>query len=71
MILDLGPNEARFLNVSSQKEFNKRQRDKEIGKKWIYLEKNTFHRQSVSHCRWQIWQPQNMPWLAFMGWVIL
>ena len=27
--------------------------DKVIGKKWIYLEKNTFHRQSVGHLRRQ------------------
>ena len=26
-------------------------RDKEIGKKWIYLERNTLHRQSVDHLR--------------------
>ena len=26
-------------------------RDKVIGKKWIYLERNTFHRQSVVHLR--------------------
>ena len=26
-------------------------RDKVIGKKWIYLERNTLHRQSVGHRR--------------------
>ena len=26
-------------------------RDKVIGKKWIYLEKNTLHRQSMGHPR--------------------
>ena len=26
-------------------------RDKVIGKKWIYLERNTLHRQSVGHLR--------------------
>ena len=46
-------------------------RDKVIGKKWIYSERNTLHiqRQSMGHCRWQR-QPRNM-WLAFMGWVTL
>ena len=26
-------------------------RDKVIGKKWIYLDRNTLHRQSVGHLR--------------------
>ena len=30
-------------------------RDKVIGKKWIYLEKNIFHRQSVDHLRRSEW----------------
>ena len=30
-------------------------RDKVIGKKWIYLEGNTLHRQSVGHLRRQEW----------------
>ena len=34
-----------------QKEF----RDKVIGKKWIYLERKTLHRQSTGHCRGQAW----------------
>ena len=27
------------------------ERDKMVGKKWIYLDRNTFHRQSVGHLR--------------------
>ena len=42
-------------------------RDKIIGKKWIYWEKNT--PQSVGHWRRQEW-PWNIAWLGFMGWVI-
>ena len=42
-------------------------RDKIIGKKWIYWEKNT--PQSVGHWRRQEW-PWNIAWLVFMGWVI-
>ena len=34
-----------------QKEF----RDKVIGKKWIYLERKTLHRQSMDCCRGQAW----------------
>ena len=45
-------------------------RDKVIVKKCIYLERNTLHRQSMSHLRWQE-QPWNTAWLVFMGWVIL
>ena len=28
-------------------------RDKVIGKKWTYLERNTLHRQSMGHLRWE------------------
>ena len=38
-----------------------------IGKKWIYLERNTLH------IVWAILEGkrlQNMAWLVFMGWVI-
>ena len=34
-----GSNEAQVLDILSQKEFSERQ----IGKKWIYLERNTLH----------------------------
>ena len=44
-------------------------RDKVIGKKWIYLDRNTLHRQSVGHLRRQEW-PHNVVWLVFMGWEI-
>ena len=30
-------------------------RDKVTGKKWIYLERNIFHRQSVGHLRRSEW----------------
>ena len=45
-------------------------RDKVIGKKWIYLDRNTLHRQSVGHLRRQEWS-HNVVWLVFMGWAIL
>ena len=38
----------RFLMFHSRKNSV---RDKVIGKKWIYLERNTFHRQSMDHLR--------------------
>ena len=41
-------------------------RDKVIGKKWIYLERNTPHRQSVGHLRRQE-QPQGMGLSVFIG----
>ena len=44
-----GLNEAQVLDVSSQKELS--ERHKVMGKKWIYLERYTFHRQSVGHLR--------------------
>ena len=44
-------------------------RDKVIGKKWIYLERNTFHRQSIGHYRKWVWW-WKVAWLVFMGWVI-
>ena len=40
-------NETQVLDVSSQKEFSERV----IGNKWIYLERNTLHRQSVVHLK--------------------
>jgi len=40
--------------------------DEVIGKKWIYVERNTLYGQSVGHLRRQE-QPQNVVWLAFMG----
>ena len=40
-----GLNKAQALDISPQKEFSDRQR----GKKWIYLERNTLHRQSLGH----------------------
>ena len=36
--------------------------------KWVYLEKNILHRQSVSHLRSE--RPQNMETLVFMGGII-
>ena len=45
-------------------------RDKVIVKKWICLERNTLHRQSMSHLRRQA-QPWNTAWLVSMGWVML
>ena len=41
-------------------------RDKVIGKKWIYLERNTFHRWSVGHLRRQEWH-QGMGLSVFIG----
>ena len=41
-------------------------RDKVTGKKWIYLDRNTLHRQSVGHLRRQEW-PHNVVWLVFIG----
>ena len=41
-------------------------RDKVIGKKWIYLERNTFHRQSVGHLRRRE-QHQGMVLSIFIG----
>ena len=41
------PNEFKVL-ASSQKNS---ERDKVLGKKWIYLERYTLHRQSVGHLR--------------------
>ena len=37
-------------------------RDKVIGKKWIYLERNTFQRQNAVHLKWweQLWK-ENTP----------
>ena len=43
--------------------------DEVIGKKWIYVERNTLYGQSVGHLRRQE-RPRNVVWLAFMGWVI-
>ena len=41
-------------------------RDKVIDKKWIYLERNTRHRQSVAHLRRQEWH-QSMGLSVFIG----
>ena len=42
-------------------------RDKVIGKKWIYLERNTLHRVwAISEGK----RPRNVAWLVFIGWVI-
>ena len=43
-------------------------KDKVIGEKWIYLERNTCHRQNAGHLRMR--EPQNMAWLVFTGSVI-
>ena len=48
-----GFNEAQVLDVYCRKNSV---RDKVRGKKWIYLEKKTLHRQNVGHLR-----RQNMP----------
>ena len=51
-LLVSGLNEAQVLNVSWQKEFSERQ---SIGKKWIYLGRDTLHRQSKVHLRrWEL-----------------
>ena len=42
-------------------------RDKVIGKKWIYLERNTLQRESVGHLR--RWEALKYGWFIFMGWV--
>ena len=42
------PSEFQVLDVSLGKNSV---RDKVIGKKWTYLERNTLHRQSVGHLR--------------------
>ena len=44
-------------------------RHKVTGKKWIYLERNTLHRQSVGHLGRRE-QSHGVVWSAFMGWVI-
>ena len=41
-------------------------RDKVRGKKWIYLERNTLHRQRVGHLRRWEW-PQGMRLSVFIG----
>ena len=41
-------------------------RDKVIGKKWVYLERNTLHRQSVGHLRRQE-RHQRMGLSVFIG----
>ena len=41
-------------------------RDNVIGKKWTYSERNTL--QTVCHHGNWVWWPQNVVWLAFMGW---
>ena len=43
-------------------------RDKVIGKKWICLERHPTDKHVGCH-RGRVW-PQNVVWLAFMGWVI-
>ena len=43
-------------------------RDKVIGKKWICLERHPTDKRVGCH-RGRVW-PQNVVWLAFMGWVI-
>ena len=40
-----------------------------LGKNWIYLEINTFHRQSVGHQRGQV-LPGNVARLVFIGSII-
>ena len=44
-------------------------RDKVIGKKWIYSERYTFHRQNAVGLKRREWPP-NVGWLVFMDWVI-
>ena len=43
-----------------------------IGKKQIYLRRNTRHRQNMGHLRRRerVRVFRNMTWLVFMGWVI-
>ena len=43
-------------------------RDKAIGKKWIYLERNTV--QTECGQSQKVRKPQSMAWLVSMGWVI-
>ena len=43
------PGKSEVPDIISQKEFS----DKVIDKKWIYLKKNTLHRQRMSHLRKQ------------------
>ena len=45
----------------------KSERDKAIDKKWIYLERYTFHRQNVVHLKkqeqpWRKYTPQTRVW---------
>ena len=42
-------------------------RDKVIGGKWIYLERNRLHRQSVGYHRGWVWQPQKCGMISFYG----
>ena len=42
-------------------------RDKVIGEKWIYLERNRLHRQSVGCHRGWVWQPQKGGMVSFYG----
>ena len=46
-----GLSEAQILYGSAQKEFSKRH--KVTAKKWIYLERYTFHRQNAIHLKRQ------------------
>ena len=45
--LDLGLKKVHILDVPSHSSV----RDKVMGKKWIYLKRNTLHRQIVNHLR--------------------
>ena len=44
-------------------------RDQVIGRKCIYSDTNTLHRQSVGHCRGWVWSLE-IRWLVFIGCVI-
>ena len=65
-----GLSEAQILYVSAQKEFSKRH--KVTAKKWIYLERYTFHRQNVVCLKrlewpWEKHTPQKKMWAISEG----
>ena len=65
-----GLSEAQILYGSAQKEFSKRH--KVTAKKWIYLERYTFHRQNVVCLKrlewpWEKHTPQTIVWAISEG----
>ena len=44
--------------------------DKMICKKWLYLERNTLHRECGPSQKERAREPENMMWVVCMGWII-